>query len=129
PGAVADARPTLRDRLVPVERGEEVVRPGALGHDLPPADVALVAHSTCLRPRRGGQRMISLRSGVRMTVCVNWLIPTYSAKNRSSTAPSRKTPEPSNALSSIVTVTSSPRAAATPFSARTRRVTGRLSTE
>ena len=43
-------------------------------------------------PMRGGQRMISPRSAVRMTVWVKWLIATYSAKNRSRTAPSRNAP-------------------------------------
>ena len=41
---------------------------------------------------RGGQRMISPRSGVRTTVWVKWLIATYSAKNRSRTAPRRNAP-------------------------------------
>ena len=60
------------------------------------------------KPSRGGQRMISPRSVVRTTVCVKWLIATYSAKKRSSAAPIRNAPEPSNALSSISTVISTP---------------------
>ena len=53
--------------------------------------------------------MISPRCTVRRTVSVNELIETYFAKKRSSTAPSRKTPLPSNAASSQVTEISRPR--------------------
>ena len=59
-------------------------------------------HSRPLKPRRGGQRIISPRSTVRTIVWVKWLIAIYSAKKRSRTAPSRNAPEPSNALPSRV---------------------------
>src|SRR3984885_11466377 len=80
---------------------------------------------TPLKPRRGGQRIISPRSTVGMMVWVKWLIATYSAKKRSRTAPSKNAPEPSNARPSRATVISSPRAAAAPDACRSRRTAGR----
>ena len=63
------------------------------------------------------------------TISVKAFIVTYFAKNRSSTAPSRKIPLPSKAVSSIVTVTSSPRPNEVGPDLPTRRTMGRLVTE
>ena len=68
---------------------EQIEAPG-FGHEL-----VAIAHRSPRRPRRGGQRMISPRSLVRITVCVKWLRPTYSLKKRSRTAPIRNGPDPS----------------------------------
>src|SRR5207248_3089209 len=86
----------------PPQHGQEVEPPGLR------MEFGAERHEIPLSPMRGGQRMISPRSGVRTTVWVKWLIATYSAKNRSRTAPRRNAPEPSKAFSSRTTVISSP---------------------
>src|SRR5215510_1877348 len=156
--AVTDPRPIPKGTLEPAHHHEEVEPPGLLDGFIEeggPARrrmqrrlqegvvnrdrrrrrgggrvLAVVEHlhSGYRVPMRVGQRMISPRSTVRMTVWVKWLSPTYSTKKRSRTAPSRNTPLPSNAFSSTVTVISMPRAVALPVSRCTRRTTGALST-
>src|SRR5262245_22388177 len=156
--AVADPRPIPKGTLEPAHDHEEVEPPGLLDGFIEeggPARrrmqrrlqegvvdrdrlrrrgggrvLAVVehVHSGYRVPMRVGQRMISPRSTVRMTVWVKWLSPAYSTKKRSRTAPSRNTPLPSNAFSSTVTVISMPRAVALPVSRCTRRTTGALST-
>src|SRR5258706_5322240 len=75
-------------------------------------------------PIIGGHRMISPRCCVLITVSVKELSETYFAKNCSSTAPRMKTPVPSNAVSSNVTVISRPRAKVIGPGASTRRTMG-----
>src|SRR5579872_5222100 len=86
---VADARPLGMLALVTAQRVEQV-EPPRLGEK-----ALFRLHRSPLLPMRGGQRMISPRSAVRMTVWVKWFTPAYSQKNRSSAAPIRNTPEPS----------------------------------
>ncbi len=84
----------------------------------------------CARwPMRAGQRITSPRSGLRSTVSVNPLIETYLARNRSSTAASTIPPEPPNGASSMVSVISSPRPAATGPAPGMRRTIGCATTE
>ena len=95
-GAVADAR--LRPwplRSSSPQRREEVEAPG-LGSEVARGSVT----AACPVPARGGQRLITPRCVDSITVSVKLLSEVYSAKKRSSTAPSRKTPVPSNAFSS-----------------------------
>src|ERR1700722_10545267 len=120
PARLANAR---FGRVFPFEapqNAEQIEAPG-LGCKL-----RAEGHRRPLKPRRGGQRIISPRSTVRMIVWVKWLIAIYSAKKRARMAPSRKAPEPSNARPSSVSVISSPRAAAAPDAWRSRRTVGRV---
>src|SRR5208283_4351627 len=117
---VADARFARVLALEPPQDGQEVEPPGLR------LEFVAELHWTPRSPMRGGQRMISPRSGVRTTVWVKWLIATYSAKKRSRTAPRRNAPEPSKAFSSSRTVTSRPRAAAAPCGCLSRRTIGRM---
>ncbi len=96
--AIADARLARILPLEPAQHGEE----GRTARARPRSSARNVT-DTPRSPMRGGQRMISPRSSVRTTVWVKWLIATYSAKNRSRTAPSRNAPEPSKAFSSRTT--------------------------
>src|SRR4051812_39230264 len=74
-----------------------------------PGQVRQKCYSVGLVPQFGVHRLISPRLCERSTISVTEFIDTYRAKWRSSTAPSRKALPPSNAISSISTVTSSPR--------------------
>src|SRR5260221_714145 len=75
-------------------------------------------------PIIAGHRMMSPRCWVLITVSVKELSETYFAKNCSSTAPRMKTPVPSNAVSSKVTVISRPRTKVIGPGASKRRTMG-----
>src|SRR5258705_3021585 len=83
----------------------------------------------CRLPICAGHRIIFPRCCVRLMVSVNEFNETYLAKNCSSKPPNKKTPVPSKAASSKVTVISSPRANVMGPGAATRRTTGADRTE